>query len=466
MYAFRVPFIDDAYISFRYSQRLSDLGSLSWNDTGSPVLGTTSVAWTLLVSGLYSLGISVENAALLLTVLIVWLLLFSLHDLTMRILEQTSSRETHVAIITTSVITIAAINMPTRTGLFSGMETALYCLLVLRGLVALDARGSLAGVYAGLATLTRPDGAILLPLALVLGSGRRLLYASTFLLVTVPWFFYSYRVYGELLPGSVEAKRLLYPSPWLKNFFMLFEAHSANPVAALLFCLAGAGLCAGFSIRCVRPFLWWLSLYAGGIAISGIKPIFFWYFTPTWLFGTVLGGAAGAAWLLKRGRLSSGRLSGVLTVGAGLIAVYSLSHDVRYESSFLRELRYREIVQSFRDEISPADTILAGEVGIIAFGFPKNEVIDSSGINSREVLTVLKDFKDKLGIDKKFVHFVDLQGWNRLLIERFEPTVIIAARSRFGLDLLEHELWFNELYDVRAILAAEHVGGIGVYRRK
>jgi hypothetical protein len=268
MYAFRVPFIDDAYISFRYSQRLADLGSLSWNEAGSPVLGTTSVAWTLLVSALYSLGISIENAALLLTVLIVWLLLFSLHEIVTQIIEQTADQAIQVAVISTALITIATVNMPCRMGLFSGMETALYCLLVLRGIVSLYAGGPLAGVYAGLATLTRPDGVLLLIVSFLFGRGRRLLYVSSFLAVTTPWFVYSYGAYGELLPGSVEAKRLLYPSPWLRNFLMLFEAHSPNPPAAVLFCLAGAGLLGGLSIPAVRPFLLWLSLYAGGITYA------------------------------------------------------------------------------------------------------------------------------------------------------------------------------------------------------
>jgi hypothetical protein len=216
----------------------------------------------------------------------------------------------------------------------------------------------------------------------------------------------------------------------------------------------------------VRPFLVWLSLYAGGITFSGIKPIFFWYFTPTWLFGTALGGAAGVAWLLDKGRFSSTQLRSGLAIMACLLVAYSLSRDVRHESWFLRELRYREIVEQFRNETTSADRILAGEVGIIGFGFPENEVIDSSGINSREVRAILKDFRNSLDIDDKYPQFVDLQGWSRVLIEHFKPTVIIAARSRFGLDILENEPWFRELYEVRAILPADHVRGIGVYRRK
>jgi hypothetical protein len=463
LYASRVPFIDDAYITFRYSQRLADLGMLSWNNFGTPVLGTTSVLWTLLVSGLYALGAPIEGGALALTTVVVCCLLYSLHQLAEQVFEDegvdVSPR------LTTAIIAIATLNMPCRVALFSGMETSLYCLLVLRGILSIRSHSALAGVYAGLATLTRPDGLILMVVALMFGRVRLLRTSAAFLLVTLPWFAYSYSVFIEVLPDSVEAKKILYPSPWWANFFMLFEAHSQTSLLAALFCLSGAGLIAGVSMRTIRPFLLWLVLYAGGITASGIKPIFFWYFAPTWLFGVSLGGIAGVAWLIKNRNIAPVALGVSAAAVAGVIGAHSLSQDISLEGPFLREHRYREIVRQFAPSMTPNDTILVGETGILGFGFPANEIIDSAGINSREVREVLKRIRAQAGDDRKYVELAQLPGWGRALIERFQPTYIIAGRSRFGLHALEDDPWFQGLYERLAVFPVEHVQGIGVYRR-
>lgn len=464
MYLFRTPFIDDAYITFRYAQRLVDTGALSWNDAGSPVVGTTSILWTFLIAALYRLGIPIEQAALGLTVIAVWALLYSLLAFAKRV-----SDEGHLSLhplLTHAILTVATLHMPVRTGLFSGMETALYCLLVVGCIRSIGAAPRVGGICAGLATLTRPDGILLLFVNLLFQRKNRHRSIACFLLITVPWFLYSYHTFGEFLPSSVQAKRLLYPSSALTNFLMFFEAHTSTVLQSVLMCSGAAGLVAGVSMKLVRPFVAWLVLYAGGITASGIKPIFFWYFTPTWLFGVFVGGVAGVAWLISKERFSIRALKYAAMIAALGVSLDSLPHDIHLEGPFLREHRYREIVRSFHDRIAPTESILVGEAGIIGFGFPSNEIIDSAGINSLEVRTFLKGVREQLGAQHPNTELAHLSGWQRALIERFNPAIIIAARSRFDLAALEIDPWFSGRYEREALYPAEHVNGIGVYRRK
>lgn len=464
LFLYRTPFIDDAYITFRYSQRLSELGSLSWNTGAAPVMGTTTALWTLLISGLHTLGLSVEGAALALTTVLVFILLYSLLVVTERVFR--TYNITWGRIAAASLIAIIALHVPVRVSLFSGMETTLYCLLVLRCIVALSSAPALSGLYAGLATLSRPDGILLLLVGLIFSRGNRQRIALPFLVTTTPWFIYSFITFGELLPGSVAAKRILYPSPWLTNFLMFFEAHSQDLLQRILFYSAGAGLFAGFLIPRLRPLVLWLMLYAGGIVVSGVKPIFFWYFAPSWLFGLFVGGVSGICFLIKRRNLPPRVLNTALVVIASVVCVDSLQQDLVHRSSFLRESTYREIVSSRRDKVAPADTILVGETGIIGFGFSNNVVIDSAGLVSLEVRPTLQALRVNAAPELRNRELATLPGWSRKLIEQFSPTWIIAARARFDLFNLEEDPWFTARYERTGLYIEHHLGGIGVYRRR
>jgi hypothetical protein len=460
----RVPFIDDSYITFRYSQRLSDLGSLSWNNGVQPVMGTTTVLWTILLSGLHTLGLTIEGAALGLTTLLVFLLLSSLLILGERIFHDQGVANRRL--ITTALIAIVALHVPVRVSLFSGMETTLYCLLVVRCLVSLSSAPVLTGLYAGLAALTRPDGVLLLLIGLIYSRDKRLPVLLSFLATTLPWGIYSFLTFGQILPDSIAAKQILYPSSRLANFLMLFEAHSQNVLHGAIFYVAGAGLCASWFMRSVQPFTLWLVMYAGGIVASGIKPIFFWYFAPTWLFGMFSGGVAGTRFLVLRRNLAPHIIGAILVVIASIVGVHSLRQDLTPQSSFLRESVYREVVSTFKDKITPGDTILVGETGIIGFGFPENTVIDSASLVSLEVRPLLHAARAEAAPELRATELAIVPGWSKKLIEHFSPTWIIAARARFDLINLEADPWFTSRYDRTALFIQHHLGGIAVYRRR
>jgi hypothetical protein len=460
----RVPFIDDAYITFRYAQRLSELGSLSWNNGVQPIMGTTTVLWTLILSGFHTLGFDIEDAALGVTTLLIATLLYQLLVVAERIFHGVAVNLSKAN--SAALVTLISLHAPVRVSLFSGMETALYCLLVVRGLLLFGKSPALGGLYAGLATLTRPDGIVLLAVGLISYRKKWLTTLIVFTVSTLPWFAYSLVTFGEVFPDSVVAKQILYPSPWLTNFLMLFEAHSQNLVQGAIFYLAGSGIFAAWFIPLLQPFVIWLVLYASGIVVSGIKPLFFWYFAPTWLFGAFTGGLAGACFLVTRRKTTPRTLSAVFVAGACIVAVHSLRYDLGQQSFFLRESVYRKIVSSFRDRIAPSDTILVGETGIIGYGFPKNMVIDSAGLVSHEVRPILQAARASASPALRTRELATIPGWSRELIEQFTPSWIIAARARFDLINLEEDPWFTAHYERSALYIPQHLGGIGVYRRR
>lgn len=465
LFLFRPPFIDDSYITFRYAQRLADMGTISWNDTGAPVLGTTTVLWTGILAAIYRLHLfSMEEGALIVTTTIVFLLVYNLVIFGHECLTRCNVNRSRI--VSSLITAIAVSHAPVRISLFSGMETALYCLLVVRALMLLPTSPAIAGVYTGLATLTRPDGLILLVVGLLWAGRYRLVFLVTFLIPTVPWFIFSSTHFGELLPGSVEAKQILYPSGWLQNFLMFFEAHTQDSLQGALFCLGGAGLFGAMSISRLRPFLVWLPLYALGITVSGVKPIFFWYFTPTWLVVLAIGLLGGSCWLAVRRHMPAKAFVAGFGVGVLLLGSYSLRQDVSGQGGFLRERVYREIVAQYHDQIRAEDTILVGETGILGFGFPRATVLDSAGLTSREILSLLREVRAHAG--KQYAHreLATIPGWSTVLVERMEPRWIIAARGRFDLVALEQAPWFTERYERVSLFIPEHLGGIGVYRRK
>jgi hypothetical protein len=305
---------------------------------------------------------------------------------------------------------------------------------------------------------------LLLLVGLLFANGKRVLFVAAFAATTFAWFGHSLYYFGELLPGSVEAKQLLYPSSALKNFLMLFEAHSQNALQAALFCLGGAGLLAAVRVPVLRPLLVWLPLYAGGITFSGVKPIFFWYFTPTWLFGMYAGGVSGVCWLVRNQRISQQALLYSLISLVSVVAVDSVRQDVAQEGPFLRERAYRGIVARIRSQVNEGDTLLVGETGILGFGFPKNDVIDSAGITSLEVRTILKKVRERAGEENHMRELAVIPGWSKQLLDYFNPTWIIAARARFDLEALEGEEWFNARYERVSLELEGHLQGIGVYR--
>lgn len=201
---------EDAYISLRYSAQLADGNGMVFN-VGEKVEGYSNFLWVVLVA-LPKIVIPAVDVVMVASVLGVLCALGTIcvaYDLTRRITGSAAAGLLAALVIATS-------------GGFAGygpsaLETPLFTLLVLLTLLMVWTKRPLwAGVLIALATMTRPDGAVL---ATLLGfwliwhsmrarSGWRpvLMYVAGAFALAVPWTAWRLMYYGHLLPNAMAAK--------------------------------------------------------------------------------------------------------------------------------------------------------------------------------------------------------------------------------------------------------------------
>jgi hypothetical protein len=214
--------IDDTYIHLQYAKHVREGHGLVFN-IGDPVPGTTSPLWSLLLGWIPTLGLDLVFLSKLLSGLagLATLLLF---------LRAASGFMVHRSTAVAATVAWAANAWMVR-WTPSGMETSLAVFLVLLGWMV--GRGSdeepagvrrriAVGFIWGLAALARPEAGILVFLYTIISglwpaglSGRPGLGARFGALLApaagaaaalIPFFIYSYFLYGTPLPGTLAAK--------------------------------------------------------------------------------------------------------------------------------------------------------------------------------------------------------------------------------------------------------------------
>lgn len=206
--------LDDAYISLRYAANLAHGHGLVFN-LGERVEGYTNFLWTLLLAGATYVGAD----ALLVAAALNLGLAFALVLLTLYLARQIVPPSWAWA---TGLLLVLSAPFLLYTSRGSGMETALFALLVLATLASLAGQHwCVAGLLAALTLLTRPDGAIV-----AVAGGIYVLYVGLHmakqpsriniapllrfvvpcLAVYVPYFVWRWSYYGYLLPNTFYAK--------------------------------------------------------------------------------------------------------------------------------------------------------------------------------------------------------------------------------------------------------------------
>ena len=211
--AWRMDWVsDDAFVSFRCARNLARGLGLTFN-AEEPVESYTNFLWTVLLAGAAKAGIELESFAR-----VAGLACFLLTGLALAVVER---RFTPAGAWWLPVAACAWLLGPhAQAFAVSGLETAFFVLWVTLALLALvqssTLRGTaLAGLFASLATLTRPDGVLVLVLAIAVVAGtaapptRRsellALLAAPCLLI-VPWLAWKLRTYGGIVPNTFYAK--------------------------------------------------------------------------------------------------------------------------------------------------------------------------------------------------------------------------------------------------------------------
>ena len=233
-----LPFMcDDAFISFRYAERLLEGKGLTWTD-GERVEGYSNLLWVLLVAGLSALSpLDPIAAARLLGVtgmlVAVWALL---------LFEPRPHLQDAIARVASGLV--LALTAPIAVWAVGGLENGLVAALLAISLLGAARRDwKLAGIPLGLLCLTRPDGLLLVAgvaAGMVLAGGfRREAWALAGRACIVPALLtlaqLGFRVayYGDWLPNSVHAKVVFTSVRLRQGFLYLRAAAKAMPLLAL-----------------------------------------------------------------------------------------------------------------------------------------------------------------------------------------------------------------------------------------
>ena len=206
-----LPFLsDDALISMRYSQRLSENGTLTWTD-GQPVEGYSNLLWVLLTAGGISAGIDAVTAVRLIGMIcMLFFLLCVLFEYRKECLW-----------CYMPVLLVSALSAPLAVWAIGGLEQPLVAALLALAVPLIwrliDNRKPsfkaylLASIPLALLCITRPDGALFTFSAVVV-----LLFAGhskkSFILAFLPILFVAAQMgfrlhyYGDYLPNTARIK--------------------------------------------------------------------------------------------------------------------------------------------------------------------------------------------------------------------------------------------------------------------
>jgi arabinofuranosyltransferase len=245
---------DDTYIYLQFAKNVDQGNGISFN-AGEPTYGFTSPLWMFIIALGGRMGVELYVAAKAIDLVFASLALLTLYLLAFEVI-----RDVGVALSATVAFSVNAWFLRWSG---SGMETSLSVLLTLAAfLFCLRNEYFLSVVFAGLLTLTRPEGALLAGVIvadLVINSVNRrravkmglslvLIYAALLL----PWLVYARATFGTAIPNTALAKAGL--NFRVADFLSTLEDTvrtliAADAVALLALLSAGALLVSHFSRR-------------------------------------------------------------------------------------------------------------------------------------------------------------------------------------------------------------------------
>jgi arabinofuranosyltransferase len=425
--------LDDAWIHQTYARNLAETGQLAYVP-GQPSAGSTSPAWSFLLSVGYLLGVDYRLWAYLLG----GLALAATAWLTYRLFLALSPNQPGAALLTAL---LCAGEWHLVWAAASGMETILFAALSLAllayGLHHLDARRSSdrpaslrreqmivdavgIGLLGGALTLTRPEGLGLVGLmviALLLlpsppGGEQvpgRLMEAGVLLLafgiVLAPYLAFNLRTSGSLFPNTFYAKQAEYQIQFRAvdlpaRLWQVLRPTLVGAQVLLLpgFCFAVYRLIRDRRWHAALPLVWWLVLLAAYAVRLPVSYHHGRYAMPT-IALLILYGGWGTARLLRprSSHLGARVLSRGTPLAVVLLAVVFLARGA---------LAYRDDVGFVDGEMvamagwlnehtAAHDLIAVHDIGAVGY-LTQRPLLDLAGLITPEVIPFLTD-ADRLG---------------------------------------------------------------------
>jgi hypothetical protein len=247
----QLPFMaDDAFISLRYARRLLDGHGLTWTE-GPAVEGYSNLLWVLGCALLGWLGVDLVVAARTLG------LVATLATLT--VLAWSTRRQGWLACV--GSLAAVALSGPVVVWAMGGLEQPLLGLWLALGLLTTlsllpgdqdgepapgpTPRPVLAGVFFGLAALTRPDGLLfgIAVVAVVLSANRRLALrlAAPLVGMVLAQLLFRLLYYGDYVPNTGRAKLALGSPHVVRGWYHVWDGLVAQRGTFLL-AAAGTGV--------------------------------------------------------------------------------------------------------------------------------------------------------------------------------------------------------------------------------
>ncbi len=447
--------LDDAWIHQTYARNWAETGQLAYV-VGLPSAGSTAPLWTLLLSIAYRLQIDPYLWTMLLGVVTLAISAWLLSRLADRLLH--ASRRSVVSwlvglacVLEWHLIWAAA----------SGMETLLFIVLALALIDRLwaDSSGWIIGVLGGLLVLTRPEGLLLIALALgVMLASRRsgraglievVKAGGAFLIVLAPGAYFNLQASGSIFPNTFYAKQSEYAELmstlpiWLNSIGNMLIAPLAGGLLLLIPGLLWWMIDKRRDWRKRERWIGWLPLvwmfahvavyalrlpvsYQHGRYLLPIIPIVLLYGivgTVLLLDGVKARSTKPAARLLRRVYALTIAVVFVVYVPIGALA---FATDVAIINGEMVV-----VAKWLAANTPPGATIAAHDIGAIGY-FTRRPILDLAGLISPEVIPFIRD-EAQLGQwmqAKGAYYFVTFPRWYPQLATRWPP--VFAGNSPFS----------------------------------
>lgn len=465
-----LPF-DDAFITYRYAENLATGRGAVYNP-GERVFGASTPLYLLWLTAL-RLGLpGTPLAESAVRANAIWLVFAGVASY---LLLGRLTRSRALAAFGALSLMLNRSMLVVSTG---GMESFLFVGLTLSTMLALAAVRPLAsGGLAGLSLLTRPEGAVLLPLV-VAGSWRRSGGLSrvlgAWLAVVGAWVIVATAYYGSPVPHSLIAKlRPIYTLPagtavdlvrvGLTGFLTdVWRPGLRDALSVMVWALlAAAALAGALTAQARRRSAWAPSALLLGILalyLVGNPMVFPWYwphlFVPallTILVGLPLLGESVGRGLRARAdrwRRLAAALPAALAVSiaaVSLLAPYArgprgpraVLSDVGGSPERLRIVTYRRVAERLNGLAAADDRVAAAEIGSLGYYY-RGRVLDGCGLVTPEALPFLPVRESERQHQANGAIAVDFV---RALQPEWVVTMPVFARE----GLLSSE-WFQEHY--------------------
>jgi len=366
---------DDSFITFRYATNMAEGMGLVYN-IGDKVLGTTTPLWAILLSLFHFVGLDIVTFSQILGILFdaaTCCLLFSM------ITTNKSDAGLWAAIIwMVYPYSISAA--------ISGMETSLFVFLNIHTLFLISKRNynPWLRLSAPLATLTRPEGVIILIISLYdlyVNDAKRVRSLALSMIIPLAWASFATLYFGSPIPHSIMAKRInIENSSTLAEIFAgIFQGETATLLPFL-----PIGIYYVVKRRKLMHPLMWTSIYTGLYAITTPK-MWVWYYLPMQM-GMILISAVGIAHVIEWVSMTSNKsliFNKKSLTSVGIVILFILAFYYHLPARFgvinRERARYESLAEYVADKTDKTASILASDIGYLGF-YSNRTILDAWGL--------------------------------------------------------------------------------------